>query len=120
MAAGTSADYRRRPEGADASAVSGRGKGGAESKKRWRPLRVLRIMAGLLLLLLGVIGLFLPILQGVLMILAGLAVLGRDLPWSRAIIERVASFLRRRASNRAVRERGHIAKQSSDCQASKR
>ena len=120
MAGGTSADYRRRPEGSDASAGSGSGRGGAKSGKRWKPLRVLRVAAGFLLLLLGVFGLFLPILQGVLMILAGLAVLGRDVPWSRAITGRLASFMRRRGSRRAVRERGHIAGQSSDCQAGKR
>ena len=55
-------------------------------------------MSGFLLLALGVIGLFLPILQGVLMILAGLAVLGKDLPWSRAITDRLAGFVRKRAS----------------------
>ena len=53
--------------------------------RRPRPIwRILRIVAGFALLLFGTIGLFLPVLQGVLMILAGLAVLGRDLPWARA------------------------------------
>lgn len=67
---------------------------------------MLRIASGFLLLALGIIGLFLPILQGVLMILAGLAVLGKDLPWSRKIIDRLAGFVRRRAENRAARKRG--------------
>ena len=120
MAGGTTADYRRRPEGPAASAELGNEKAGAASGTRWRPLRVLRVAAGFLLLLLGVIGLFLPILQGVLMIFAGLAVLGRDVPWSRAITERLADLVRRRASRRAVRERGHIAEQGSDCQPGKR
>ncbi len=67
---------------------------------------MLRIASGFLLLALGVIGLFLPILQGVLMILAGLAVLGKDLPWSRKITDRLAAFVKRRAENRAARKRG--------------
>jgi len=59
---------------------------------------VLRIASGFLLLALGVIGLFLPILQGVLMILAGLAVLEKDLPWSRKITDWLAEFVRRRSA----------------------
>ena len=97
MAGGTTADYRRRPEGPAASRELGNGKAGAASGTRWRPLRVFRVAVGFLLLLLGVIGLFLPILQGVLMIVAGLALLGRDFPWFRAITERLANFVRRRA-----------------------
>ena len=74
---------------------------GEPARRRFRPWRILRIASGFVLLALGVIGLFLPILQGVLMILAGLAVLGKDLPWSRAITERLAAFVRRRASGDA-------------------
>lgn len=97
MAVGTNADYRRRPR---TVARGQSGPGSATPPRRWGFLRVLRIAAGFLLLTLGVIGLFLPILQGVLMILAGLAVLGKDLPWSRAITDRLASFVRRRAARR--------------------
>lgn len=71
---------------------------GEPARRGFRPWRILRIASGFLLLALGIIGLFLPILQGVLMILAGLAVLGKDLPWSRAITQRLAAFVRRRAS----------------------
>ena len=75
--------------------------------RRPRPIwRILRIVAGFALLLFGTIGLFLPVLQGVLMILAGLAVLGRDLPWARAATDWLASFIRRRAGRRAGRRRG--------------
>ena len=89
------ADYRRPPD-----AVSGgeAPAGDTGPRRRFRPWRVLRIASGFLLLVVGVIGLFLPILQGVLMILAGLAVLGKDLPWSRAITDRLAGFVRKRAS----------------------
>ena len=97
MAAGPSADYRR-PPGAGSGGESAGNEGGP-GPGRWRGVwRILRIASGFLLLGLGVIGLFLPILQGVLMILAGLAVLGKDLPWSRAITERLASYVRRRSS----------------------
>ncbi|MXW70434.1 MAG: hypothetical protein F4Y71_06565 [Acidobacteria bacterium] len=110
MAAGPSADYRR-PPGAGSRGESVAGDPGAASapgepaRRRFRPWRVLRIASGFLLLALGVIGLFLPILQGVLMILAGLAVLGKDLPWSRAITDRLAGFVKRRAEDRAARKR---------------
>ncbi len=59
----------------------------------WRPVR---IALGFLLLVLGVIGLFLPVLQGVLMLLGGLAILGRDLPWARSLTDRLTRALRRR------------------------
>lgn len=103
MAAGRSADYRRARKvgsrAASAAAHSGTAlPPGEPAPRRFRPWRVLRIASGFLLLALGVIGLFLPILQGVLMILAGLAVLGKDLPWSRAITDRLAGFVRRRSA----------------------
>ena len=103
MAAGPSADYRR-PPGAGSRGEPAAGEPGSvpppgdPKRRRFRPWRALRIASGFLLLALGIIGLFLPILQGVLMILAGLAVLGKDLPWSRAITDRLAAFVKRRAS----------------------
>lgn len=103
MAAGPSADYRRLP-GAGSGVESTVGEPGSalppreRARRRFRPWRVLRIASGFLLLALGIIGLFLPILQGVLMILAGLAVLGKDLPWSRKITDRLADFVRRRSA----------------------
>ncbi len=106
MAAGPSADYRRPPE-AGPGGESTLGEPGSapppgeRARRRFRPWRALRIASGFLLLALGVIGLFLPILQGVLMILAGLAVLGKDLPWSRKITDRLAVFVTRRASRDA-------------------
>ena len=111
MAGGPSADYRR-PPGAGSRAESGAGELGSgappgqPARRGFRPWRILRIASGFMLLALGVIGLFLPILQGVLMILAGLAVLGKDLPWSRAITDRLTGFVKRRAEDRAARKRG--------------
>ena len=40
--------------------------------------RIVRLILGITLLVLGVIGLFVPILQGVLMIIAGLLILGPE------------------------------------------
>ena len=39
-------------------------------------IKILKIVLGIILIIVGVIGLFLPILQGVLMIIAGLFLLG--------------------------------------------
>ncbi len=70
---------------------------------------MVRIVAGFVLLAVGIVGLFLPILQGVLMILGGLAILGRDLPWARRVTDRLSRFVRERAersrSRRRVRSR---------------
>lgn len=72
--------------------------------------RLLRIALGFLLLFVGVIGLFLPILQGVLMILGGLALLSRDLPWARSLTDRAAAFVRRRSEARKARRAGQGAR----------
>ena len=60
--------------------------------------KVLRISSGVLLLLLGVAGLFLPLLQGVLLLIAGLAVLAVDVPLARNLYRRLKSWRRRRSS----------------------
>jgi uncharacterized membrane protein YbaN (DUF454 family) len=57
---------------------------------------MLRIVCGYILLVLGVIGLFLPVLQGTLMILAGAALLGWDLKPLREFKGRICSWWRRR------------------------
>lgn len=77
------------------------GKAGVPERRQAPPrrggfFRVLRIFVGFALLALGVVGLFLPVLQGVLLLLAGLAVLGRDLPWARSLTDRLAGYLKRR------------------------
>ena len=43
--------------------------------------KVLRIIAGIFLILLGILGLVLPGLQGILLIVAGLYMLGVRFPW---------------------------------------
>ncbi|MGD8375402.1 MAG: PGPGW domain-containing protein [Acidobacteriota bacterium] len=62
---------------------------------RRRIWRVVRITAGSILLVLGVVGLVLPFLQGIALILAGLAVLATELPWARRWLHALRDRLRR-------------------------
>lgn len=98
-----STGYRPLPAPAETAAggLAPSGKAGAPERLPARPrrggfFRALRIVVGFALLALGVVGLFLPVLQGVLLLLAGLAVLGRDLPWARSLTDRLAGYLKRR------------------------
>ncbi len=45
--------------------------------------KILRIALGVFCVLLGVAGLFLPILQGILFLLIGFYLLSREIPWVR-------------------------------------
>ncbi len=54
--------------------------------------RVARIIAGAVLIGIGVIGLFLPFLQGIALIAAGLLLLAREFHWARRLVD----WLRRR------------------------
>ena len=49
--------------------------------------RVSRIVAGFVLLVLGVIGLALPFLQGIAMIIGGLLLLSTEFRWAKSILE---------------------------------
>lgn len=51
--------------------------------------RVLVIAVGWLFLLLGIAGLFLPVLQGVLFILIGLAILSTEYIWAHHLLRRL-------------------------------
>ncbi len=51
--------------------------------------RMARLIGGWALLLLGVVGLFLPILQGLLFLLAGLLILSREHSWAHKLLERL-------------------------------
>ena len=66
--------------------------------------RVLRLCAGWALLLLGIVGLFLPVLQGLLFIISGLALLSADVRWARNLLERIAKW--RGKSNESTDSRG--------------
>jgi len=51
--------------------------------------RYLIIILGWIFLILGVLGLFLPLLQGILFIIIGLYLLSRHQPWAGRWLERV-------------------------------
>ena len=58
--------------------------------------RLVRLSAGWALLALGIIGLFLPFLQGFLFIASGLALLSPDLPWAKRLLEYFSRWRARR------------------------
>lgn len=58
-------------------------------------LRMARLMVGWILVVLGIIGLFLPLLQGVALILTGLALLAPDVPFARRWLDWLKNRLRR-------------------------
>ena len=60
-----------------------------------RAWRAARVTAGIALLLLGLVGLFLPVLQGVLFLFSGLAILGAEFRWARDLLRRVRFLLKR-------------------------
>lgn len=53
-----------------------------------RVKRILLVVVGWIFLILGVAGLFLPILQGVLFILIGLIILSTEYVWAHRLLER--------------------------------
>jgi len=65
--------------------------------------RLARLSAGWALLGLGIIGLFLPFLQGLIFIASGLALLSPDLPWAKHLLDRLSqwreSHKRKKTSN---------------------
>jgi uncharacterized protein (TIGR02611 family) len=54
--------------------------------------RILRLTAGWSLIAVGVIGLFLPILQGFLFIFSGLAILSTESPWARRLLDKLKAW----------------------------
>jgi hypothetical protein len=56
--------------------------------RKWKLPRPVRISLGVLLLLGGIAGLVLPVLQGILMIMATLAILRQDIPWVACLWDR--------------------------------
>jgi len=62
--------------------------------------RVIRLSAGWTLLVLGVIGLFLPVLQGILFIASGLAVLSTESRWARALLEKISAWRKARRGDK--------------------
>lgn len=52
-------------------------------------LRALKIALAIVLLPLGIVGLFVPVLQGILFLLIALALLSSEVPWMRRYQERI-------------------------------
>jgi hypothetical protein len=79
----------------------GKAEGDSNSNSDPRPpwVRLAKIVAGLLLLPLGIVGLFLPFLQGVLFILIALALLSSEIPfmrrWKRRLRDRYPHVFRK-------------------------
>jgi len=71
---------------------------GREGKRiAWR---VLRLTAGWLLIVVGIIGLVVPVLQGILFILSGLAVLSTESRWARALLDRFSAWRKARRGDK--------------------
>ena len=71
-------------------------------------LRVSRIVGGFVLLVLGIIGLALPFLQGIAMIIGGLLLLSTEFRWAKSILEwskRRWATVRRAATSRIKEEK---------------
>ncbi len=62
--------------------------------------RIFRLVAGWTLLAVGVVGLFLPVLQGFLLIISGLALLSTESPWARRLLDRLKSLRKRRQESK--------------------
>lgn len=69
--------------------------------------RYLRIALGSILLVLGVAGLALPLLQGLLFIVLGILLLARDIPWFARLAEHFRARFPR-ISRTAERARGRL------------
>lgn len=61
---------------------------------RRQALRIARLSAGSLLLVIGVIGGFIPVLQGWVFVLAGLSVLAQESDRARALLDRIRARAR--------------------------
>jgi ADP-ribosylglycohydrolase len=68
---------------------------GAATALAGRLWRLVRVTAGVCLLLLGLVGLVLPVLQGVLFLFSGLAILGAEFRWARDLLRRTKYLLKR-------------------------
>jgi uncharacterized membrane protein YbaN (DUF454 family) len=63
-------------------------------------LMLLRTVAGVILITIGIVGILLPIIPGIPLMLAGVATMGRDHPWLRPLMARLDGWCdRRRAAS---------------------
>jgi uncharacterized membrane protein YbaN (DUF454 family) len=63
--------------------------------------RILRLTAGWSLIAVGVVGLFLPILQGFLFIFSGLAILSTESPWARKLLDKLKAWRKSRRKKKS-------------------
>ena len=66
-------------------------------------LRAGRIVAGVLLVILGISGIVLPVLQGILFIVLGIGLLSVDIPAVRRWRERLVAWFHHRRERRRAR-----------------
>ena len=50
--------------------------------------RIIKIVTGFTVVLIGIAGLFLPFLQGIVTIIVGLAILGTEFVWAKRLMKR--------------------------------
>jgi uncharacterized membrane protein YbaN (DUF454 family) len=53
-----------------------------------RTKRIIKLIAGWVFIVLGFVGLFLPVLQGILFLLIGLLLISNEYAWARRLMER--------------------------------
>ncbi len=66
-------------------------------------MRAATVLAGTVLMAVGVVGLFLPILPGWLLIIPGLALLGREFTWAERLLAAIRSRFESTRSSLAQR-----------------
>jgi Putative transmembrane protein (PGPGW) len=74
-------------------------------RKGWGVKRWLKVGTGWCLLVVGVAGLFLPVIQGLLCIAAGLTLLSTEYRWAGVCLEWVKRKIRRRKAEQSVQHR---------------
>jgi len=60
---------------------------------------ILRTVAGVMLITIGLAGILLPIIPGIPLMLAGVATMGRDHPWLRPLMTRLDGWRSRRRTS---------------------
>lgn len=57
--------------------------------------RTIRTVIGLILIVLGLIGLLVPVMPGIPLLIAGVALVGTNHPWVRPVIARLRAWRRK-------------------------
>ena len=75
-------------------------------KDRHLVIRIAIVAVGVLALVLGLVGWFLPLMPGWPFVIGGLAILAGEFVWARRLLDGVRARLPRLFSNRSDRDRG--------------